>query len=275
MREDYYQLLDVEQDAPAKDIKAAYHRLAFRYHPDHNVDDAAAEERFKLVAEAYRTLGVPERRREYDNWLHLHNLYHSAPELAGMSATGRTPIKPFHFSSQRARERSERRSGRREEARAPRRRSILPRRSSKVNTWLFIGFYALLFFNLLPIFLRHMFADDAPRAARAAAVEPEEVSETDARMRLLRMEQDWRRRAVAGEAEAQYQLALYLFNKSARGRGKEGTPPTLLRRAASEGYRQEALDWFERAASQEHEPAQRFLRNLCRNGQMGAETSLP
>ena len=264
MREDYYQLLDVEQDASPREIKAAYHRLALRYHPDRNGVDAAAEERFKLVAEAYRTLGVSGRRREYDNWLHLHNLYQGAPELAGMSATGRVPIKPFHFSSHRARERQQRRSGRGEAPpRSARHRGILPRRSTKVNMYLFIAFYALLFFNLLPIFLRQMFGGDADagRKSAPAAVEAQGVREATARMRLLAMEQEWRSRAEAGDAEAQYQLALYLFNKSARGRGGEQLSG-LLRRAASAGYRSEALDWFERAAAQGHESAQGFLRHL-------------
>ncbi len=264
MRADYYELLELQPDASPKDIKAAYYRLAMRCHPDRNADNPAAEERFKLVAEAYRTLGVPERRREYDNWLYLHNRYHAAPELASMSSAAR--VRPFHYSFRRAEERQRtRREGRRrgrepERSRAGVRRGVLFRRSSKVNTWLFLGFYVLLAFNLLPMVLRQM----SPRPIRAAKPVAETAAvpnEADARRRVLAMEQDLRRRAEGGEAEAQFYLGLYLFNKSARGRGEEN-PPGVLRRAASTAYRQQALEWFSKAAAQGHEGAGRFVTGL-------------
>ncbi len=265
MRADYYQLLDVEPTASAKDIKASYYRLALRYHPDRTEGDPAAEERFKLVAEAYRTLGVPERRKEYDNWLHLHDLYRAAPELAGMSSQPHTPITPFHFSSIRARERQDRRMGRGTPRRRSRYHGILPRKASKVNTYLFMGFCALLVINILPMILRPMFGDGRPKHKPAAAVEEKEATPAEARTRLLAMEQELRGRATAGEAEAQYKLGLYLFNKSARGRGA-GDKPGLLRRAASEGFRLEATDWFERAAAQGHGGAQRVLDGVKAKG---------
>ncbi len=59
-------MLGVRPDADAASIKAAYRRLALRFHPDHNPRDARADSRFALVAEAYRVLGDPIRRRWYD-----------------------------------------------------------------------------------------------------------------------------------------------------------------------------------------------------------------
>lgn len=63
---DYYQLLGVPFTASEAEIKAAYRRLALRWHPDRNGGDAAAEAQFKGLNEAYQTLGDPERRARYD-----------------------------------------------------------------------------------------------------------------------------------------------------------------------------------------------------------------
>ncbi len=62
---DYYQLLGVEPDADGKTIKAAYRKLARKYHPDMN-PDKGAEDKFKEVAEAYEVLKDAGRRAEYD-----------------------------------------------------------------------------------------------------------------------------------------------------------------------------------------------------------------
>lgn len=62
---DYYQILGVEPEAETKDIKAAYRRLARKYHPDLN-PDKGAEDSFKDVAEAWEVLKDGDRRAEYD-----------------------------------------------------------------------------------------------------------------------------------------------------------------------------------------------------------------
>jgi molecular chaperone DnaJ len=63
---DFYAILGVPQDADAATIKKKYRKLARDLHPDHNVGDAKAEERFKEIGEAYAVLSDPEQRREYD-----------------------------------------------------------------------------------------------------------------------------------------------------------------------------------------------------------------
>ena len=66
-KRDYYEVLGVSKDATEKDIKKAYRKLAFKWHPDKNPDNKKeAEEKFKEVNEAYSVLSDPEKRRQYD-----------------------------------------------------------------------------------------------------------------------------------------------------------------------------------------------------------------
>ena len=67
---DYYEVLGVARDASADDIKRAYRRLAMKYHPDRNPDDAEAEAQFKECAEAYEVLCDDAKRRQYDQYGH-------------------------------------------------------------------------------------------------------------------------------------------------------------------------------------------------------------
>src|SRR5437588_370439 len=66
LEKDYYKVLGVPKDAAAADIKKAYRKLARQYHPDANKGDAAAEEKFKEISEAYDVLSDDKRRKEYD-----------------------------------------------------------------------------------------------------------------------------------------------------------------------------------------------------------------
>jgi DnaJ-class molecular chaperone len=64
---DYYSVLGVPKGAAEKDIKSAYRKLARKWHPDQNPDNAKeAEEKFKEISEAYEVLGDPEKRKKYD-----------------------------------------------------------------------------------------------------------------------------------------------------------------------------------------------------------------
>src|SRR5262249_62368245 len=63
---DYYAVLGVPSDAPAKDVTRAYRKLAKQFHPDANPNNASAEERFKEISAAYDVLSDAERRKEYD-----------------------------------------------------------------------------------------------------------------------------------------------------------------------------------------------------------------
>jgi len=65
-RKDYYQILGISKNATQKEIKKAYYKLAFKYHPDKNRGDKVAEEKFKELAEAYEVLSDPDRRKNYD-----------------------------------------------------------------------------------------------------------------------------------------------------------------------------------------------------------------
>ena len=65
----HYDLLGVASTAPAAEVRAAYRRLAVRYHPDKHLGNPHFEELFKQVAEAYRVLQNPARRATYDNAL--------------------------------------------------------------------------------------------------------------------------------------------------------------------------------------------------------------
>lgn len=64
--QDYYEILGVDEDASAAQIKKAYRTLAQKYHPDRNPDDPTAEDRFKEVQQANDVLSDPEKRKQYD-----------------------------------------------------------------------------------------------------------------------------------------------------------------------------------------------------------------
>ncbi len=64
---DYYQILNVPDNANQEDIKKTFRKLAFKYHPDTNPgNEKPAEERFKEINEAYGMLGDKSKRQQYD-----------------------------------------------------------------------------------------------------------------------------------------------------------------------------------------------------------------
>ena len=69
-KRDYYEVLGIDRGAGDDEMKKSYRRLAMKYHPDRNPDDAQAEERFKEAKEAYEVLTDPQKRAAYDQFGH-------------------------------------------------------------------------------------------------------------------------------------------------------------------------------------------------------------
>jgi uncharacterized membrane protein YsdA (DUF1294 family) len=89
---DYYAILGVPRNATPEQIKEAYRRLAKEYHPDRN-PSPEAEERFKLINEAYQVLSDPAKRAEYDALYDAKTSRASAHEATGKEEIGRFRIK--------------------------------------------------------------------------------------------------------------------------------------------------------------------------------------
>ncbi|MGE3807436.1 MAG: molecular chaperone DnaJ [Gemmataceae bacterium] len=70
-KRDYYEVLGVRREADDEEIKRAYRKLAMQFHPDRNVGDKEAEERFKEASEAYEVLRDPNKRQTYDRYGHV------------------------------------------------------------------------------------------------------------------------------------------------------------------------------------------------------------
>jgi len=67
IKRDYYEVLGLPRNATAAEIKTAFRKLAFQYHPDHN-KNPEAEGQFKEINEAYQILSSPEKRDYYDRY---------------------------------------------------------------------------------------------------------------------------------------------------------------------------------------------------------------
>jgi molecular chaperone DnaJ len=76
-KRDYYEILGINKNATAEEIKKAYRKKAIEHHPDKNPGDKTAEEKFKEAAEAYDVLSDPNKKARYDQYGH-----------AGMSSSG-------------------------------------------------------------------------------------------------------------------------------------------------------------------------------------------
>ncbi|MFL6595080.1 MAG: DnaJ domain-containing protein, partial [Chthoniobacterales bacterium] len=69
-KRDYYEVLSVSRTATEEEIKRSYRKLAVKFHPDKNPDDAHAEEKFKELGEAYDVLMDGDKRAAYDRYGH-------------------------------------------------------------------------------------------------------------------------------------------------------------------------------------------------------------
>jgi molecular chaperone DnaJ len=87
-KQDYYDILGVERNATDSQIKAAYRKLAFQYHPDRNHDNGA-EDTFKEINQAYEILSNQEKRDAYDRYGHSgENVFGQGFEGFGFDGVG-------------------------------------------------------------------------------------------------------------------------------------------------------------------------------------------
>jgi curved DNA-binding protein len=87
---DYYKTLGVPENAGDEDIRKAFRKLAFRYHPDKNIGrEKEAEEKFKDINEAYGVLSDPVKHRQYDQ-----------VRQGGLAGAGFNPGQGFNYSQQ-------------------------------------------------------------------------------------------------------------------------------------------------------------------------------
>jgi len=97
---DYYSILGIDKNASPDEVKKAYRKLARKYHPDLNPNDAAANKKFQQINEANEVLSDPEKRKKYDqygkDWAHAEQF-----EQARRSQQQQQPFGGGqHFSSE-------------------------------------------------------------------------------------------------------------------------------------------------------------------------------
>ena len=97
-RASYYQILGVARGASELELKAAYRKLAHQWHPDVNPGNPQAEEKFKVISEAYGVLSDPEQRSSYDrseaDWQDWQDWQRAPGTAGGGSGRPRAGVVP-------------------------------------------------------------------------------------------------------------------------------------------------------------------------------------
>lgn len=95
----YYDVLDLDRDATAEEIRESYHALARQYHPDVVGQDPKSTQRFALINEAYRVLSDQQRRYQYDRTLpqKSYPLRHPTPQKIWKEATDVVLLRSDRF----------------------------------------------------------------------------------------------------------------------------------------------------------------------------------
>jgi len=99
---DYYKTLGLEKNATTDDIKKAYRKLARKFHPDLNPNDAEANKKFQQINEANEVLSDPEKRKKYDeygeHWQHAEQ-YEQAKQSRGSHQSSQNNWQDYTYSS--------------------------------------------------------------------------------------------------------------------------------------------------------------------------------
>lgn len=96
-KRDYYEVLGVNKNATASEIKSAYRKMALKFHPDRN-KEKDAEEKFKEINEAYQVLSDDKKKQAYDQFGHA--AFDPASGMGGNPFAGGAQTGPFTWSYQ-------------------------------------------------------------------------------------------------------------------------------------------------------------------------------
>jgi DnaJ-class molecular chaperone len=96
-KRDYYEILGVKKGATDAEVKAAYRKMALKWHPDRNQDKKAeAEKEFKEINEAYQVLSDPQKKQTYDQFGHA--AFDPASGMGGNPFGGGYRQGPFTYT---------------------------------------------------------------------------------------------------------------------------------------------------------------------------------
>lgn len=98
---DYYSLLGIKRGASAEEVKRAYRKAVFRYHPDRNPGDDEAAGKFKQVLDAYEVLSDHRKRANYDESTRANDVEEEVEEEPASASEPKFsdgPTEGFHFT---------------------------------------------------------------------------------------------------------------------------------------------------------------------------------